>query len=80
MELEAFSQLVDAPDKSRAWVRLRATLLQQHTAGDTLLAQRSFIVWQAVSSADARGGVQALTAAADQAISEIEVWLAQLPQ
>ena len=78
LELEEFSQLFDTPDHSSGVLRLRATVTQRGTAGDTLLAQRSFIVQQSAPTADASGGVRALTAATDQAISEIDVWLAQV--
>lgn len=78
LELEEFSQLFETPDRSSGVLRLRATVTQRGTAGDTLLAQRSFIVQQSAPTADASGGVRALTAATDQAISEIDVWLAQV--
>ncbi|MDD2880106.1 MAG: ABC-type transport auxiliary lipoprotein family protein [Rhodoferax sp.] len=78
LELEEFSQLFDAPDKSSGVLRLRATLTQRGTAGEILLAQRSFITQQAAPTADASGGVKALTAATDQVINDIEAWLAQV--
>jgi cholesterol transport system auxiliary component len=78
LELEEFSQLFDTPDKSSGVLRLRATVTQRGTAGEVLLAQRSFIVQQSAPTADASGGVRALTAATDQAISEIDGWLAQV--
>lgn len=78
LELEEFSQLFDAPDKSSGVLRLRATLTQRGTAGETLLAQRSFIAQQAAPTADAGGGVRALTAATDQVITDIEAWLGQV--
>jgi len=80
VDLEEFSQLFDAPERSSALVRLRATVLARHSTGDALLAQRSFIARQSATSADAPGGVRALTAATDQAIAELETWLAQLPR
>ena len=78
LDLEEFSQVFDAPDKSSGLLRLRATVTQRSTAGDTLLAQHSFVVQQPAPTPDASGGVRALTAAADQAIGEIEVWLGQV--
>jgi cholesterol transport system auxiliary component len=78
LELEEFSQLFDAPDKSSGVLRLRATITQRGTAGEALLAQRSFVVQQAAPTPDASGGVKALTAATDLAIQEIEVWLEQV--
>lgn len=79
VDLEAFSQLFDTPSSSSALVRLRATVMAHRATGDTLLAQRSFIAQQTAPSADASGGVQALTAATDEIIAELDSWLAQLP-
>jgi len=78
LTLEEFSQLFEAPDKSSGVLRLRATLTQRSAAGETLLAQRSFIVQHAAPTADASGGVKALTAATDRAIQEMEDWLEQV--
>jgi len=79
VDLEEFSQLFDTPDSSSALVRLRATALVRSVTGDALLAQRSFIAQQTAPTADASGGVQALAATTDQAIAELQAWLAQLP-
>jgi len=78
LDLEEFSQLFEAPDRSSGVLRLRATVTQRGTAGETLLAQHSFVVQHTAATADASGGVKALTAATDQAIQGIEVWLAQV--
>jgi cholesterol transport system auxiliary component len=78
LELEEFSQLFDAPDASSGVLRLRATLSQRSTSGEALLAQRSFIARQSAPTADASGGVRALTAATDQVVKDIEVWMAQV--
>jgi cholesterol transport system auxiliary component len=78
LTLEEFSQLFTSPSQSSGLLRLRATLTLRHASHDTLLAQRSFVVQAAAPSADASGGVRALTAATDLAISEIEQWLAQI--
>ena len=78
LELEEFSQLFDAPDASSGVLRLRATLSQRGASGEALLAQRSFIARQAAATADASGGVRALTAATDQVVKDIEAWLAQV--
>jgi cholesterol transport system auxiliary component len=78
VELDEFSQLFESPDKSTGLVRLRATLAQMDAAGEKLLAQRSFVVQRPSASADAAGGVKALTAAADAAIAEMEVWVQQM--
>jgi cholesterol transport system auxiliary component len=78
LELEEFSQLFDAPDASSGVLRLRATLSQRGASGEALLAQRSFIAREIARTADASGGVRALTAATDQVVKDIEAWLAQV--
>lgn len=78
LELEEFSQLFETPGKSTGLLRLRATVMQRGAAGETLLAQRTFIVQQPAPTPDASGGVHALTAATEQVIGEIESWLAQV--
>ena len=79
IELEEFSQLFSAPEASAGLIRLRATLVDITPAGEKLLGQRSVVVQSPASSADAPGGVRALTAATDAAIEEIEQWLLQTP-
>jgi cholesterol transport system auxiliary component len=78
LELEEFSQLFETQDQSTGLLRLRATLMRRSPAGDTLLGQRTFIVQKPAATADAAGGVRALAAAADQAVRDIEGWLAQV--
>lgn len=78
IELEEFSQLFESPTKSVGLLRLRATLTQPGPTGEKLVAQRSVTVQQPATSADAQGGVRALTAATDAAMREIETWLAGL--
>lgn len=75
IELEEFSQLFATPEHSTGLLRLRATLFQPGPGGEKLVAQRSVIVQRPAPSADAAGGVRALTAAADAAVQEIEQWL-----
>lgn len=77
IELEEFSQLFSAPDASVGLIRLRATLVDITPAGEKLLGQRSVVVQRPASSADAPGGVRALTAATDAAIDELDQWLQQ---
>ena len=79
LELEEFSHFFDAPASSVGLVRLRATLIETTPSGEKLLAQRNFTVQRPATSADASGGVQALTAATDAAIEEISTWLQQVP-
>lgn len=79
LELEEFSQLFSAPEASAGLIRLHATLLDITPSGEKLVAQRVVVVQRPASSADAPGGVRALTSAADAAIDELEQWLRQAP-
>ncbi len=78
LELEEFAQVFDAPQRSRGVVRLRATLVAGDPAGDRLLGQRSIAVEGTSPTADASGGVRALTAATDAAAADIAAWLRQV--
>jgi cholesterol transport system auxiliary component len=78
IELDEFSQLFESPQASTGLVRLRATLVGTGPAQGRLLAQRSVMVRRPAPSADAPGGVRALTAATDAAVEEIAQWLQQL--
>jgi cholesterol transport system auxiliary component len=77
VELEEFSQLFDSPGESKGVVRVRCTLLENTGGGERLVAQRSFNVQRPAPSADAPGGVRALTAATDATAQEIASWLQQ---
>jgi cholesterol transport system auxiliary component len=77
--LEEFSQLFDAAEHSAGLVRMRATLSQSGAGGERLVAQRSFVVQRDSASADALGGVRALTDATDAAIAELGQWVRQYP-
>jgi cholesterol transport system auxiliary component len=77
LDLEEFSHVFTAPQTSVGLIRLRATLIEQATSGEKLVAQRSVVVQRPAPSADAQGGVRALTAATDAAIEEIDIWLQQ---
>ena len=79
LELLEFSQIFSTPTASMGLIRMRATLAEITPAGDRLLAQRSVLVQRPAPSADASGGVLALTAATDAAIEDIEQWLQQAP-
>ena len=72
VEIEEFAQVFDAPGRSRAVVRVRASLLGNRA----LVAQRSFSVERPAASADAEGGVRALTAASDELILQVLDWTA----
>jgi cholesterol transport system auxiliary component len=70
VELDEFSQVFDAPGKSRAVVRLRASVLGNRA----LIAQRSFSVERPASTPDAEGGVRALIGASDEAVEQLVAW------
>ena len=77
MDLEEFSQLFTAAETSIGLVRLRVTLLEVTPSGERLVGQRTVVVQRPAPSADAPGGVRALTDATDAAIEEIDQWLQQ---
>jgi cholesterol transport system auxiliary component len=77
VELEEFSQLFEAPERSVGLLRLRATLLSVGPTGERLLAQRSVVVQRPATAADAAGGVRALAQASDAATAELVQWLQQ---
>lgn len=72
IEADDFSQVFTAPDKSRAEIALRVSLLN----GRTLIAQKSFHAEAPAPSNDAGGGVRALATASDAIIDDIINWLA----
>ncbi len=72
LELEEFSQVYDAADKSRAVVRLRASLIRHRG----IVAQQGFSIEHAAAAPNAEGGVQALIAASDEAGDRLVDWLA----
>ena len=78
LELEEFSQLFERPGTSVGLLRLRATVVQANAPAEPTLAQRMVIVQRPAASADAAGGVRALTIATDAAIQEIDAWLKTL--
>jgi len=76
LQLEEFSQVFASPGRSEGVVRLRATLVDNTPQGESFVGQQVFVLRRPAASADAPGGVQALTAATDAAAAEIERWLA----
>ncbi len=78
IELEEFSQLFEAPNQSVGLLRLRASLTLPSPKGEKWLAQRELLVQRSAPSADAPGGVRALTAATDAALQELDLWLLAL--
>ena len=79
IELEEFSHWFQSPALSVGLLRLRATLLENTAGGEKLLAQRNVVIQRPAPTADAPGGVRALTAAVDAAADELLQWLAQVP-
>lgn len=77
VELEEFSQVFDSPTQSFGVVRLRATLMDNTPGGERLIGQRVFVQRQAAPSADAPGGVRAITAATDAIAQDLSAWIAQ---
>jgi len=59
-------------------VRLRATLVDAGGGRDRLAAQQRFTVQRPAPTADAAGGVRALTAATDAAAQDVAAWIQQL--
>jgi cholesterol transport system auxiliary component len=74
VELEEFSQVFDAAERSRGVVIARASLI--NTAKRTLVAQKSFSFERAATSADAEGGVRALAGASGELVDAIVAWTA----
>jgi cholesterol transport system auxiliary component len=75
LELDEFSQMFDAPERSAGQVRVHATVLQSSGGGERLVAQRGFMAQRPAPSADAAGGVRALTAATDAVVADIAQWM-----
>jgi cholesterol transport system auxiliary component len=78
IELEEFSQLFETPTTSAGLLRLRATVVQATPQGEKLAGQRVIVMQRPAPSADAPGGVRALTAATDAAVLELDQWLQEL--
>jgi cholesterol transport system auxiliary component len=78
IELLEFGQVFSAPAASTGVVRLRATVVELSPDGEKLLAQRQFSVQRDAPTADASGGVRALTAATDALAQEMDQWLGAL--
>jgi len=70
-ELFEFEQVFDQPDRSRGVLRLRATL-----EGGGVWTQRTFAIEKPAPTADAAGGVTALTQCADELAASINEWVA----
>ncbi|HVZ43870.1 MAG TPA: ABC-type transport auxiliary lipoprotein family protein [Ramlibacter sp.] len=75
IELEEFTHYFESQAKSFGLVRLRCTLLDNTSAGERLVAQRTITLQSPAASPDASGGVRALAAATDEAAQEVARWL-----
>ena len=69
-ELLEFEQIFDAPDRSRGVLRLRATL-----EGQGVWVQRTFAIDRPAPTADAAGGVTALTGCSDELARQLAQWV-----
>ena len=76
VELDEFSQVFESPGSSAGVVRLRATLLHK----EQWVGQQVFSASANASAQDAAGGVRALTAATDDAVAQMDGWVAQQMQ
>lgn len=78
LDVEEFSQVFEAADRSHGLLQLRVTAWQVTPSGERMLGQRTLQVRQPAATADAGGGVVALRGATDAALDELQRWLAQL--
>ncbi|MPM22267.1 hypothetical protein SDC9_68718 [bioreactor metagenome] len=76
-ELEEFSQVFSSEKDSVGLVRVRASLVDAHKAGDELVAQHVFVAQRPATSANAAGGARALAEAAAQVADDIAKWVEQ---
>jgi cholesterol transport system auxiliary component len=70
-ELLEFEQIFDAPDRSRGVLRLRATL-----EGEGVRTERTFAIERPARTANAAGGVTALTECSDELVRSMSDWVA----
>ena len=75
LELTDFSQLFDSPDLSHGVLQGRAQLLDRTRR---LLAELPIDLRQPAPTADARGGVAALTSTVERLVDELAAWEADL--
>jgi cholesterol transport system auxiliary component len=73
LALDELEQRFDSPQSSKVLLEVRASLLSPQ--GDTPLAKRAFKIERPAPSADARGGVVAMRAAAQALADELAQWL-----
>lgn len=75
LTMDEFSQRFSSPTESVGWIRIRATLVDPTPRGDVMLAQKVFEARQRATTADAAGGVQALSQGVDTIGQQIGQWL-----
>ena len=78
VEVEELSHTFTSPTASVGLLRLRATLVDLTPAGEVLRGQQVFIVRTPAATADAVGGVTALSQASTQVAQELAQWLDQV--
>lgn len=78
VEIEEFSHVFTSATDSAGVIRLRATVVDLTLAGESLRGQRVFIARAPARSADAAGGVAALSDATTQVAQELAQWLEQV--
>ena len=76
IDLDELAQVFRTPRDSDGVIEVRASLLAART--DTLLARRGFSVSRPAATADARGGVAAITAAVEALAAGVRDWLGAL--
>jgi cholesterol transport system auxiliary component len=76
VELDEFSHVFESPSSSAGVVRLRATLLHK----EQWVGQQVFSVSANATAQDAAGGARALTVATDDAVAQMDSWVAQQMQ
>jgi len=77
ISLDEFSHYFESPAASTGLVRVRATLVRGSPSGEQVLGQRVFAVQRPATSADAAGGVKALSAASDEVVAQLVAWVSQ---
>lgn len=75
LEANEFGQVFDSAEHSNALISMRLSVL----SGRRLLGQKTFMRQAPTPSADAAGGVAALSQASDAMIDDMLAWLSTLP-
>jgi len=77
IDVEEFSHVFESATQSFGVLRVRATLTENTSAGERLVAQRVFDERVPAPTQDAPGGVHALAEATDAAAQALTAWIAQ---